>query len=461
MRCTRRRWLAYGGGAALGGWTTSSWGRARRAVCRVASFRVDVTPPLGHPLLGGGFRGAEQIGDPLYAHGLVFSGGDRPAVLVSVDWCELRNDAYARWRTALAEAVGTTVENVLVSCVHQHDAPYVDLGAQQILTDAGIDQPMCDPRFHEATVRRVAEAARTALSETRPLTHVGTSRAKVEGVASSRRVLKPDGTPYFGRYSTCRDPQLAAQPEGEIDPWLWSLAFYSGDEAVAVLRSYAVHPMSPYGRGVVSADFVGQARAKRQADVPATMQIYGTGCAGDVTAGKFNDGSDGVRDRLAQRLYDAMVRADATVERYAVEQAAVRSQPIVLPFWDVPELREDGLLRTIGDEKLPFMRRAMAALGLSSLRRHADGHHVDLQVLDFGAAQIALYPAESFVSYQLQVQAAAPQKFLVPLGFGECAPGYIPTVAAVREGFREEHGYVWCDDTAERRIVDGMKGLLS
>ena len=83
-----------------------------------------------------------------------------------------------------------------------------------------------------------------------------------------------------------------------------------------------------------------------------------------------------------------------------------------------------------------------------------------LQVLDFGPAQIALYPAESFVSYQLQVQAANPKRFIVPLGFGECSPGYIPTVAAVREGFREEHAYTWVDDSAERRIVEGMNGLL-
>lgn len=462
----RRDWLRTAAGTALGGWTTSALGRAKRAERRIATFRVDVTPPLGHPLLGGNYCPAERIGDPLYALGLVFTGGDRPLVYLAVDWCELRNEAYARWREALAAAVGTTVNHVLVSCVHQHDAPYVDLGAQRILQQAGIARRMCDLEFHERTVERVAAAAKASLGAALPFTHVGQGQARVERVASNRRVSKPDGTPYFGRFSTCRDAALREQSEGEIDPWLRSITFYSYDRAVATLHSYAVHPMSPYGGGVVSADFVGDARARRQREVPETLQIYVSGCCGDVTAGKYNDGSPEVRAQLAGRLYDAMARADAATERYPSVVQGWGRNPIVLPHWDVPQLTEEALARTIADEKVSFGTKATAALGLSSRQRSAvlgrgDGQHVDLQVLDFGAAKLALFPAESFVSFQLQVAAAVPKKFIVPIGFGECSPGYLPTVAAIREGFREEHGYTWCDETAERRIVDGMKKLLT
>jgi hypothetical protein len=464
-RIARRTLLQLAAGSCLGGWTTASQGQLSRTSRRVAAFRVDVTPPLGHPLLGGGFRPAAKIGDPLYAHGLVFTGDDRPIVYVAVDWCELRNEAYARWRDALAAAVDTTIERVLVSCVHQHDAPYVDLGAQRILGEAGIAQRTCDPEFHEQAVQKVATAAKAAPADAKPLTHLGRGRARVEQIASNRRVLKPDGTPYFGRYSTCRDEKLRDQPEGEVDPWLRSLTFYSHDTPIATLHSYAVHPMSPYGGGVVSADFVGDARARRQRDLPDVVQIYATGCAGDVTAGKYNDGGSEVRGQLAGRLYDAMVHADAASERVAIDAIAGKSKPITLPFWNTQELTAERLRQIVADEKHPFMPRAMAALGLSSLecstRRGGEaGHRVDLQVVDFGAAQLALFPAESFVSFQLQVQQAQPDKFILPIGFGECAPGYIPTVAAVREGFREEHGYCWVDETAERHIVEGMNAVL-
>src|SRR5262249_47021316 len=69
---------------------------------RLAVFRADVTPRLGHPLLGGHFAPARSIDDPLSAIGLVLLGPDKPLVLVAVDWCEIRNDAYARWREVLA-----------------------------------------------------------------------------------------------------------------------------------------------------------------------------------------------------------------------------------------------------------------------------------------------------------------------------------------------------------------------
>ena len=48
--------------------------------------------------------------------------------------------------------------------------------------------------------------------------------------------------------------------------------------------------MSYYGKGGVSADFLGLARKRRQADDPKVFQIYASGCSGNVTAGKYNDG---------------------------------------------------------------------------------------------------------------------------------------------------------------------------
>src|SRR5262249_24772961 len=80
----------------------------------LATLAADVTPPLGHPLMGGGIAPAREVVDPLSALGFVLLGGGRPVVLAAVDWCEIRNDAYERWRSALAEAAGTTPERVLV-----------------------------------------------------------------------------------------------------------------------------------------------------------------------------------------------------------------------------------------------------------------------------------------------------------------------------------------------------------
>src|SRR5690349_17309030 len=101
---------------------------------RLATFSADVTPPIGHPCMGGGIKPVEKIGDPLFAHGFVLlSDKAKPVVVVAVDWCEIRNDAYERWRSVLAEAAKTDPQRVLVSALHQHDAPIADLEAQRLL----------------------------------------------------------------------------------------------------------------------------------------------------------------------------------------------------------------------------------------------------------------------------------------------------------------------------------------
>ena len=67
--------------------------------------------------------------------------------------------------------------------------------------------------------------------------------------------------------------------------------------------------MSYYGDGRVSADFCGLARRKRQADDKDVFQVYFNGCAGNVTAGKYNDGSPENRPVLRDRVYAGMVGA--------------------------------------------------------------------------------------------------------------------------------------------------------
>src|SRR5262249_22561569 len=139
-----------------------------------------------------------------------------------------------------------------------------------------------DLKFFRRVVQQVADAARAALAKQVPFTHAGVGKARVEQVASNRRVVGPDGKILYTRTSATKDPKARAEPEGLIDPWLRTLSFWDGDRPRAALHYYATHPMSYYGDGRVSSDFCGLARRKRQDDDPKVFQIYFTGCAGNV-----------------------------------------------------------------------------------------------------------------------------------------------------------------------------------
>ena len=61
---------------------------------KLATFSVDATIPLGHRCMGVLPTKSERVADPLYVHGFVLLGADKPIVLWAVDWCGIRNRGY-------------------------------------------------------------------------------------------------------------------------------------------------------------------------------------------------------------------------------------------------------------------------------------------------------------------------------------------------------------------------------
>src|ERR1700746_1523594 len=96
-----------------------------RPLC-IATFNVDITPPLGTPLCDGLVMPAKEIVDPLSARGIVLLTEGKPIVLCALDWGGVGNSGHEAFRAALAKAAGTTLDHVCVHCLHQHDAPGCD-----------------------------------------------------------------------------------------------------------------------------------------------------------------------------------------------------------------------------------------------------------------------------------------------------------------------------------------------
>jgi len=425
---------------------------------RLATFSADVTVPLGHGMMGGAWL-SKSIADPLEANGFVLLGGAAPVVFVSVDWCEIRNDAYDRWQTVLAAAAGTTPDHVMVTTVHQHDAPVADLEAERLLRSRQLAGTVCDPDFHERAVQSVATALRESLKTAQPLTHLGTGQARVEKVASNRRYTTPDGKLHFDRTSSTRNADAIAADEGLIDPWLKTLSFWNGDVPLAAASFYAVHPMSYYGAGEVSADFPGVARRQRQAGMPGVKQIYCSGGSGNVTAGKYNDGAHENRAVLASRLRDAMAVAWRNTERHTLDRFAFRLTSVRLEPRNDAGFSVAELEAKLSPDTKPF-QQCLAAMGLSWRKRVDAGHRVPIPELDFGVAQLLLLPGESYVEYQLAAQRARPDSFVCVAGYGEAACGYVPTEKHFAEHDTNLRDWCWVAPGNEARMLEAIRSVL-
>jgi hypothetical protein len=428
---------------------------------KIGHFQIDVTIPLDHRCMGVLPQKSKTIADALELHGFVLLGDQAPIVIVAVDWCEIRNKSYDQWRERLAKVARTQPERVLISTLHQHDAPVIDAGAQELLDQVGLSGELFDPAFHEDAIARAQGALLQAIQEAKPLTHIGYAESMVREVASNRRVVDATGKVSFARGSSSgRDPFLRATDAGLIDPMLRTISFWSEDQCLVEYHAYATHPMSYYGRGEVSSDFVGLAR-KRLARLDRSIHpIYASGCSGDVTAGKYNDGSQQAREELTTKIFDAMLNNRRVTKRIdSTKGWAFRSMELELQYTRAPQLQSDVMHQELQDATLPVEKRILAAMGLASWNRAVENPKpIDVPCIDFGVAKIVLFPGETFVGYQLLAQKLSGQVPVVPVGYGESWTGYVPTTAAFDDGFNES--WLWVAPGAEDKIRQVLGKLL-
>lgn len=425
---------------------------------RVAIFKTDATPEIGMPVA---YVKARSITDPLSARGIVLMGQDKPIVLCAVDWIGIGNGGHDEWRRGLAEAAGTTVDRVTVHTLHQHDGVRCDLTAEALLSQNGLGGSRMDAAFCLKVIAQTAASVRESMKQARPVTHLGVGEAKVEKVASNRRILGPNGRVLFGRMSSSRDPKAKEAEEGIIDPVLKLVSFWDGESALACLSYYATHPQSFYGKGDVTAEFVGLARAERELAL-SVPHVHFNGASGNVAAGKYNDGSPEARVQLTERMSDGMKRAWEATQKSPITAGDVvwRIERVKLPL--TASLQREPLERTLADEQAEDRGRLNAATKLALLNRVEAGHQFELTLLRLGKVNVLHMPGELFVEYQLAAQQMKPEATVCMAAYGDYAPGYIGTqIAYSQGGYEVQESSSNTAAGVELVLMNGMRKLLA
>lgn len=425
---------------------------------RVGTFDIDASPPVGSPLAYDPTKGVET---PLSCRGIVLAGAGKPIVLCAVDWIGISNGGQTVFRERLAEAAGTEPQRVAVHTLHQHDAPRCDFAIDEILRPYGLGGAGFDPDFAKDVIRRAADAVRSALKNAKPVTHLGVGSAVVENVASNRRILGPDGKVQYTRWTACKDPKIREFPAGTIDPELKLIAFWDGDEPIAALTYYATHPQSYYRTCLANPDFPGLARNARQQET-GVPHIHFTGAAGNIGAGKWNDGSPENRQVLADRLAAGMKQAWQNVRKspLTADDVAWSVEPVVLPI--ARHVAEEAVTKTLADEKASASVRWSAAKDLVWLRRCRSGDPIDISCLSLKDARVLHMPGELFVEYQLAAQKLREDLFVAMAAYGDCAPGYIGTeIAYTQGGYEASPRASKVDPKVEGVLMEAVRKLLA
>ena len=431
--------------------------RSDESSFRIATFRCDVTPPLGQPIYSS-YKPLAVIEHPLLAKGFVLDGlGGGRCVVCSVDWCELCNSTHSLFRQKIAKAAETDASRVAVQTIHQHTAPMADGDADRLLDKIDNPPPHPNPAFFEETADRLAGVVKAAIDRFEPFDTIGIGQAKVERVASSRRVRGEDGK-ILVRWSRCTDPSLRAMPEGTIDPWLKTITFARNGRPLVRLHYYATHPQSFYGDPRASYDFPGMARETLETEEDA-FQVYFNGCGGDITAGKYNDGSKEAREELASRLLEGMRAAVARTRFQPVRSIEWRTTLLRLEPRSDPGYTENDYRSRMDNPRLaPSVRIYRGAMPLAFLARCQSP--IVLSSLSIGNVHILHLPGESTIDFQHFAQRLRPDDFVAVAAYGDCGTGYLCTEESFEEG-----GYEPTDSfvvpQSEASLKKAIRQLLS
>ena len=273
---------------------------------RAGIARVDVTPPPGLGLAGGGTEGRRSTGyrTRLYVGALVLEdpGGERIALVVG-DLAHVPATLHRLAAARLADRTGIGADRLLISATNTHAGPAHFYGARQYNTNVSRVVGY-DPRVTDFLVTRITAAVEQATASLRPAA-IAWGVTRIAGVTTNRSLAafcrNPESAPLCHRNP---DPDVAVDPEfvmlrvdaldghGRRSPL--------GSYSVFALHGTAIPNLSTVYDGDVYLRIV--ERLARMAD-PAgrpTVHLMANGAAGDVSPDIERDECDPPRVGLAE-----------------------------------------------------------------------------------------------------------------------------------------------------------------
>lgn len=398
----------------------------------LGTILADITPELtDRPCNGLIFPEVQSVEHPLQARGIILQTPERTFLLLSLDLVGISHGSCDFLLNGLSEAFQIPVEHIALHSVHQHTAPMLDLDVVRTANSLDKDFQEKHLLYHQKILESLIPAIQKAKTNLQPVDQISATTATVSQVAGNRRVRKPDGS-IAVRFSASKDPFLIEAPEGLIDPVLRTLTFLHNDTPVTQLHYYATHPQTYYGDGRVSWDLPGIARQQQEKE-SGIFQIYFTGCAGNVTLGKYNRGDSESRAILVQRLLTAMRESSNWQASDALKIPVSADTPITWSVLPIPfpvrfdeDFAPEIAHQVAGNPKHPIATRNRAAMSVHHHQWMEQKKFPLASKLQIGPLQMLHLPAEPFVEYQLLAQKlSAPGTFTTVAAYGnQCGPWY-------------------------------------
>lgn len=415
------------------------------AMLQAGAARMVITPPIGVPLSGyfmaeGRTETARSVHDDLYARALVLHDGARTVAVVTTDLIALGNEELAMVRAEVQQKTGIPPEHLILACTHTHSGPVVHPFPPNELVPGQADEA-----YFQLLPRMITSAVATAQTRLRPA-RLGADKG-ASYININRRERLPDGTlrglPYLGK-----------NPAGIHDREVGVLRVDDAQSGrpLAVLLSYACHPVVLGPNTEISADYVGYTVNFLEQNLPGAVALFANGAQGDmnpiVHPGSYEDAARLGITLGAEALKVALsIVTDSTVSI----STAGRQTELPLNPDSTPE-RQQAYILFLQQEHERWTREGDAAhiwdiemrLNVANYRLYNREHmqypHMPAAVTAFGITgqntSIGLIsePAELFCEYGIRAREGSPFAHTLLLGLANGFIGYVPTPNVYTEG---------------------------
>jgi hypothetical protein len=163
------------------------------ASLKAGCSKVNITPPLGIPLIGSKGKPSDDIIDELYAKALVLNDGRTTIAIVSADLLytpleEITNPI----RKIIEEKIGIPGRNVLICATHTHSGPEV-FTKSKLGPDTEIPASRIDQFYLQTLIRKTASSVMIAYKNMQDV-KIGAAKGQIPEIVYNRRPKLTDGS---------------------------------------------------------------------------------------------------------------------------------------------------------------------------------------------------------------------------------------------------------------------------
>ena len=408
---------------------------AAHAILRGGCAKVNITPPIGIPLIGSYGKPSDDVLDELYVKSLVLDDGTNTVAIISADLLYTPlEEITGPVRIIITEKTGIPERNILVCATHTHSGPEV-FTRSKFGTAGDESPPAIDCSYLDTLVKKIAGSALIAHKEMQEV-KIGAAKGQAPEIVYNRR---PRNNKGLVKMAFTLPPEVRATRKvvvdpggdvrttfilpddktewkfGPVDPDVCVLRIENMDgEILASMVNFGCHPVSiyPFLSTAVSADYPAYVTSVVE-QAEGGLCLFTLGLAGDAVP--FDRGvlprrqiGRAVGGEALRRLQFVTTKSDVTVSGLTRDISFPTKKP-------VPEKIAD-------DNKSP------------------DPATSEIQVLRLGDIYILGLPGEVLVEVGLQIKKRAGLEKLFIVTLSNDAIGYVCHEAAYDEGGYEPAG---------------------